>query len=124
MSEPEPQPKKRRLGGKYVLVEPLGQGGMGSVWVAEHLTLHSLVAVKLLGFAIAWLDSRLDLTQVAAGLANPTLELAIEHLVEAKNDIARHKIEPGELVDALNSAAQLLHETQKACTGRVGALPN
>lgn len=28
------------------LVEPLGRGGMGSVWVAEHLTLRTDVAVK------------------------------------------------------------------------------
>ena len=28
------------------LVSPLGQGAMGSVWVAEHLTLKTRVAVK------------------------------------------------------------------------------
>ena len=30
------------------LVEPLGEGGMGSVWVADHLTLQTQVAVKFI----------------------------------------------------------------------------
>lgn len=37
------------LGGKYRLEKLIGQGGMGSVWRAEHLGLHAPVAVKLLG---------------------------------------------------------------------------
>jgi len=36
------------LGGKYRLVNRLGTGGMGSVWRAEHLTLSSPVALKLI----------------------------------------------------------------------------
>jgi len=36
------------LGGKYRLVNRLGTGGMGSVWRAEHLTLTSPVAIKLI----------------------------------------------------------------------------
>jgi eukaryotic-like serine/threonine-protein kinase len=36
------------LGGKYRLVNRLGAGGMGSVWRAEHLTLNSPVALKLI----------------------------------------------------------------------------
>ncbi len=34
--------------GKYKLIEPLGGGGMGQVWSAEHVTLGSLVALKVL----------------------------------------------------------------------------
>jgi serine/threonine-protein kinase len=36
------------LGGAVRLVEKLGEGGMGSVWVAEHLALRTQVAVKFL----------------------------------------------------------------------------
>lgn len=36
------------IAGRYRLVQRLGQGGMGSVWSAEHLELRSRVAVKLI----------------------------------------------------------------------------
>ncbi len=36
------------LGGRYRLIRQLMEGGMGSVWYAEHLTLRSPVAVKLI----------------------------------------------------------------------------
>src|SRR5262249_22596563 len=41
------------LAGKYRLIRELGKGGMGSVWMAEHLTLKSPVAVKLIDPEIA-----------------------------------------------------------------------
>ncbi|HEX6243063.1 MAG TPA: serine/threonine-protein kinase, partial [Polyangiales bacterium] len=36
------------LAGRYKLLAPLKRGGMGKLWSAEHLTLHSKVAIKLL----------------------------------------------------------------------------
>jgi len=38
----------RIVASKYCLLYELGRGGMGSVWLAEHLTLRSHVAVKLI----------------------------------------------------------------------------
>jgi serine/threonine-protein kinase len=43
------------LAGRYRLERQLGKGGMGSVWLAEHLTLRSWVAVKLMDPSIAQL---------------------------------------------------------------------
>jgi serine/threonine-protein kinase len=36
------------LAGRYRLLEQLGEGGMGSVWKAEHLVLRSHVAIKII----------------------------------------------------------------------------
>jgi serine/threonine protein kinase len=41
------------LAGRYRLDRQLGKGGMGSVWLAEHLTLNSWVAVKLMDPSLA-----------------------------------------------------------------------
>ena len=82
------------------------------------------VAVKLVAFAIAWLDSRLDLANVASDHADPRLEIAVLQLVETRDEIARNDLEARELVLALDAAAALLHDAQKACTGRLGSLPN
>src|SRR5688500_6386444 len=36
------------LAGKYRVLAQLGRGGMGTVWLAEHLTLGSEVAIKVI----------------------------------------------------------------------------
>jgi len=41
------------LANRFRLDQQLGKGGMGSVWIAEHLTLRSNVAVKLMDPSIA-----------------------------------------------------------------------
>jgi serine/threonine protein kinase len=50
----------RILGGKYRLIRPLDKGGMGSVWLAEHLSLASPVAVKLIATEAAMTPHRLE----------------------------------------------------------------
>src|SRR5205807_1214005 len=42
-----------QIGQNVRLKRLLGQGGMGSVWVGEHLTLHTDVAVKFMAVEIA-----------------------------------------------------------------------
>ena len=53
--DPEPAPRTRKdtclgqvLEGKYLISEHLGDGGMGSVYKAEQLTLNKTVAIKIL----------------------------------------------------------------------------
>jgi len=54
------------LADKYVLLRPLGAGGMGEVWVAHHQSLDIDVAVKFIGLA----------GQTESGLAERLLEEA------------------------------------------------
>ena len=56
MSEDTP----KLLGDKYRLVRPLDKGGMGSVWLAEHLALASPVAIKLITGDVAKTADRLQ----------------------------------------------------------------
>jgi eukaryotic-like serine/threonine-protein kinase len=49
----QPRESGQILGGKYRLTRPLDDGGMGSVWVAHHLTLNSPVALKLINPVVA-----------------------------------------------------------------------
>jgi serine/threonine protein kinase len=41
------------IGSNVRLVRVLGHGGMGSIWIAEHLTLHTQVAVKFMTAEVA-----------------------------------------------------------------------
>jgi eukaryotic-like serine/threonine-protein kinase len=49
------------------LDRPLGEGGMGSVWLADHLSLHSKVVVKFISDALVTsADARLRFSREAA----------------------------------------------------------
>jgi eukaryotic-like serine/threonine-protein kinase len=74
------------LAGKYRLVRQLGQGGMGSVWLAEHLTLRSPVALKLIDPGIAAnpeaLARFLREAQAAASLRSPHVVQILDYGVD------------------------------------------
>jgi serine/threonine-protein kinase len=50
---------ERILAGRYRLIEPLGEGGMGTVWRAVHIELETPVAVKLIDEELAESDAAL-----------------------------------------------------------------
>jgi serine/threonine-protein kinase len=80
-AEPEQQPDKRLgpgsvIDGKYRLERLLGEGGMGSVWCAQHLQLDLPVAIKLLraGSDKAILSERLKIeARAVARLTHPAI---------------------------------------------------
>ena len=74
------------LSGKYRLERELGRGGMGSVWLAQHLTLRSPVAIKLIDAEIASkpeaLSRFLREAQAAAALRSPHVVQILDHGVD------------------------------------------
>jgi len=74
------------LAGRYRLVQQLGQGGMGSVWVAEHLTLRSPVAIKLIDPHIAEgpeaLGRFMREAQASAALRSPHVVQVLDYGVD------------------------------------------
>lgn len=81
-----PDSVPRVIAGKYRLVDVLGRGGMGSVWRAEHLTLNSPVAVKLLEPAVAGdplgLARFMREARAAAKLRSPHVVQILDHGVD------------------------------------------
>ena len=67
------------LAGRYQLIDMLGEGGMGSVWRAEHLTLRTQVAIKLIDPSIAESSEALGRFQREAQAA---AELRSSHIVQ------------------------------------------
>src|SRR6478736_1401968 len=74
------------LSAKYRLERELGRGGMGSVWLAYHLTLRSHVAIKLIDPEIATnpeaLSRFLREAQSAAALRSPHVVQILDHGVD------------------------------------------
>jgi serine/threonine-protein kinase len=76
----------RVIAEKYRLIDLLGRGGMGSVWRAEHLTLNSPVAVKLLEPSVASdplaLARFMREARAAAKLRSPHVVQILDHGVD------------------------------------------
>ncbi|MEO7035412.1 MAG: serine/threonine-protein kinase [Polyangiaceae bacterium] len=74
------------IAGKYRLLQKLGEGGMGSVWRAEHLTLRSQVAIKLIDPSLATTNDARDRflreAQSAASLRSPHVVQILDHGVD------------------------------------------
>jgi serine/threonine protein kinase len=100
------------LAGRYRLVSKLGQGGMGSVWRAEHLTLGIPVAVKLIDSAIAQSEEALTRFRREAQAAAELRSAHVVHILDygVDNDtpyIAMELLEGESLADRLERVGRL-----------------
>ncbi|MCA9596406.1 MAG: serine/threonine protein kinase [Myxococcales bacterium] len=110
------------LAGKYRLVSPLGRGGMGTVWRAEHLTLRSPLAIKLVAGRAAESQEALGRflreAQAAAALRSPHVVQIIDYGVEGSTPfIAMELLEGESLADRLRRVGRLSpEETSRVVT--------
>jgi eukaryotic-like serine/threonine-protein kinase len=100
------------LGGKYRLVRLLGQGGMGSVWHAEHLTLSSPVALKLIDPSTAkdpdTVQRFLREARTAAALRSPHVVQILDYGVDGDTPYIAMELLDGEsLAERLTRAGRL-----------------
>jgi serine/threonine-protein kinase len=88
------------LAGKYRLIRQLGRGGMGSVWYAEHLSLESPVAIKLIDPEISSnpeaLTRFLREAKAAAALRSPHVVQILDHGVDNNTPYIAMEVLEGE----------------------------
>jgi eukaryotic-like serine/threonine-protein kinase len=105
-------PDQHILDGKYRLIKKLEEGGMGSVWFAEHLSLHSPVAVKLIGREVADTDEGLQRflreARTAASLRSPHVVQILDYGVDRDTPYIVMELLDGEsLAERLRRVGQL-----------------
>jgi serine/threonine protein kinase len=103
------------LAGKYRLVHQLGKGGMGSVWLAHHLTLQSPVAIKLIDPQIASNPEALGRfmreARAAAALRSPHVVQILDHGIDGTTPyIAMELLEGESLAARLRKVGRLSPE--------------
>jgi len=103
------------IAGRYKLTAQLGQGGMGSVWKAEHLTLGSPVAIKLIEEKIAGnadVLARFEReAQAAAALRSPHVVQILDYGVDDKTPfIAMELLEGESLASRLEKVGRMSSE--------------
>jgi serine/threonine protein kinase len=99
------------LDGRYRLVRPLGEGGMGLVWEAEQLALRRKVAVKSLRYAGADLHDRLRREALALASVHHPAVVQVYDYGETREGVPYVVME---LVSGESLAARL---------ARLGAMP-
>ena len=113
------------LAGRYRLVRILGRGGMGAVWEAEHTSLGTPVAVKLIKPELADGERTrarfLREAQAAAGLRSPHVVQIFDYGVEADTPyIAMERLEGESLAERLRRVGRLEPAKVMAIVAQVG----
>lgn len=108
------------LADRYRLVRQLGRGGMGSVWVAEHLSLRSQVAIKLIDPLIAESPEALARfmreAQASAALRSPHVVQVLDYGVHAGIPFIAMELLEGE---SLGSRLQRVRRLSPLDTSRI-----
>ena len=94
----------RIIASKYCLLYEIGRGGMGSVWVAEHLTLRSKVAVKLINPSLVASPGALQRfereARAAARLRSPYVVQVFDYGIDAGSPYLTMELLEGESLAA------------------------
>jgi eukaryotic-like serine/threonine-protein kinase len=108
------------LAGRYRLDRQLGKGGMGSVWLAEHLALNSWVAIKLMDPSIA---STVEGAERFKREAQAAASLRSAHVVQVL-DYGLHETTPFLVMELLQgqSLADCLEREQRLTPERTLAI--
>ena len=113
------------LAGKYRLVRQLGAGGMGTVWLADHLSLHCPVAIKLIDPEVAS-DSRfrarfMHEARAAAALRSPHVVQILDYGVDGATPyIAMELLEGESLAERLERTGRLSPQDTARVMTQVG----
>ncbi|HMJ13685.1 MAG TPA: serine/threonine-protein kinase [Polyangiaceae bacterium] len=103
----------RVLAGRYQLETPLGSGGMGAVWRAQHLVLQAPVAIKLMDPEIAGdadtISRFMREAQAAATLRSPHVVQIIDYGMDGLVPFMVMELLEGEtLAERIRNAGRLL----------------
>jgi len=125
MSDSDPWGPGHVIADKYRLTHRLGKGGMGSVWAADHLALHSAVAVKIIDPAIAKDQEALARfmreAQSAAALRSPHVVQTFDYGVEdGVPFIAMELLEGQSLAQRIEQLGKLTIEQTATILTQVG----
>jgi serine/threonine protein kinase len=114
----QPRQASQVLDGKYRLVRQLGKGGMGTVWHAEHLTLSSPVALKLLEPGTTRepdaLQRFLREARTAAALRSPHVVQILDYGIDADTPYIAMELLEGESLAARLSRLGTLSPAETA----------
>jgi serine/threonine-protein kinase len=115
----------RVIAGRYRLVSQLGQGGMGSVWRADHMSLSSPVAIKLIDPEIARRPEMLERfqreAQSSAALRSPHVVQILDYGVdEGVPFIAMEMLEGESLASRLARVGKLPYGDTVRIVAHVG----